>query len=893
MRRLIAVLLLVSGVAWGQSIGPGGGCSGIGACTISGPLHVPPGQPIGITTSRLPTIYDAAPHVVGQAFWNLGGNVLLNNGSTTAPQSGQGAAWMPAATIGSASYAFGPGLLPADIGTAIHAAGPQVLRQGYVGNLWQVVRASDGTTQNVGSVNGSLDYATLEKFCSTSALDRCRIINEYGQMGTDYNDTAQAYFLTTNGTNTAPNPLQFAQTTATASGSSGSATLTAVTAYPTYLTAALVAPGVPITVTGTNLPSASFTGSLSGTTLTTSNVTGTVAIGQMIYPIMAKITAGSGSSWTVAGATTTSVGSNPMTSALYVVSQNVGGLTLTLSGNPTGTLTATTITYGLPVAPGMNIDVAGSQQLGCAYYHVSVVSGGNITPRTYDNTQTCGVTSGTGVLFSYGPLAYPPVFTAGQITANYDYGSDARFFSENGGYNMQYIQHEDISSSVSFATNNFTILTSGQGYHSAQAVTPLTFYSSGIGSNSLSIDATSYYTQACFPNTSGGWTVGYTAQNLMGASPYVAWLDGAVNGGNSTMSGGVNETSYFVSGNTVGGNVTVSGGMVGSLGGSFSQNSCNFHSYANQRVGSRVIYTPELTAQQLPKARAAMIRVTGIQPQSVDAQVVVLDPWPQFITQYYTQTLQTMHPEWRFTDVYNGNNQECTQLTNYASSVTGQLNTNIPNRVLILPYNPNEFNTLCGSGVTPPTMTGNGTALSGGSGGTGYTNGGPFQLAFSGGGCGTAPTGTYTVTAGIPGNYTLTAAGIGCSSNPTVTLSAVDPAVVEATYTYLIQTAVASGSFRAVLVPLFPFQSGGWGNPASVGTAAWYNQQAENWLASNAATLGATAIDLRNNSLTNTYSTTGNIVVQTPYDFTQYAEDIFAYGIEPYIRNVLQPNPWD
>ena len=84
-----------------------------------------------------------------------------------------------------------------------------------------------------------------------------------------------------------------------------------------------------IVLGSTNSPGATFTGSIAGTTLTVSGVTGAVAIGQTIsdtlgdVPAGTKITAGSGSTWTINK--TLTVGSRTMkgvTPALTSVSVN-------------------------------------------------------------------------------------------------------------------------------------------------------------------------------------------------------------------------------------------------------------------------------------------------------------------------------------------------------------------------------------------------------------------------------------------------------------------------------------------------------------------------------------------------------------------------------------------
>ncbi len=94
-------------------------------------------------------------------------------------------------------------------------------------------------------------------------------------------------------------------------------------------------------------PAATFTGSIAGNALTVSGVTGTIAIGQFVYGIgMAGgslITAGSGSSWTLA--TSQTVASETMTS----VAPNQNDVTMQINQEPTMAADASG-TYALDVA---------------------------------------------------------------------------------------------------------------------------------------------------------------------------------------------------------------------------------------------------------------------------------------------------------------------------------------------------------------------------------------------------------------------------------------------------------------------------------------------------------------------------------------------------------------
>ena len=83
-------------------------------------------------------------------------------------------------------------------------------------------------------------------------------------------------------------------------------------------------------------PTATFTGAISGTTLTVSSVTGTVAIGQFVYGAGVQsgtiITAGSGTSWTVSvSQTVTSEAMSSVTAANNDITMNINQLP-TLAG---------------------------------------------------------------------------------------------------------------------------------------------------------------------------------------------------------------------------------------------------------------------------------------------------------------------------------------------------------------------------------------------------------------------------------------------------------------------------------------------------------------------------------------------------------------------------------
>ena len=85
---------------------------------------------------------------------------------------------------------------------------------------------------------------------------------------------------------------------------------------------------IDILIGSANVPTCTFTGAISGTTLTTSSPTGTIAIGQAVVGASVAdgtyITAGSGTSWTVSISQT--VGSEAMSGiapAAYSVVTNI------------------------------------------------------------------------------------------------------------------------------------------------------------------------------------------------------------------------------------------------------------------------------------------------------------------------------------------------------------------------------------------------------------------------------------------------------------------------------------------------------------------------------------------------------------------------------------------
>lgn len=592
-------------------------------------LGAAPGYPIGVSASRFPTSRDAPAYPQYQGFWlNPDKSVWLNNAPNTVP-----AAWMGGVLSGGFFYKFAPTELPCDIGTAIHCVGQRVLRSGYTGSLIQVTRASDGTSLGIGAVSGQLDTVARDQFCNLNMPDICRIGIEYGQATTDYNDTATIVPLTTNA----------------ASLSGGATTTGAINNSVTT---------VPVSTFANFPPSGSYK--------------------VMIDPSTASyeellVTAGQGTlSWTVTraqGGTT-------------AVSHNSGAQVVTVLS-----FAATT-----GVQPGMIVDVSGTAGVGCTLQHAMRVTTDGVVTRTYDGEYGCTTTSTNGVLFSYAMKVNPDAMVGIVPAADGDYPNDPRFSNEiSGGYSKSYLQHEDINSSVTFDTKNVTYLHTGAAYHPSNGVGLVTFYSSGIASNSVGIGVVSnYFTQAAFPQPGGSlWTVGFVNKILPGRANYLAWLQMVPNGANSTVSGGFNEITYATV--AAGGSTTVAGGAVGAWLGNPSQNSYNTTQYGNQIVGPRVLYSPALTAPQLSQARASMIAATQMSPQQEDLQVVIADPWPQLSVPYWTTPLKQLHPEWRFTDTYNNNGTNCAIPASYTSQITNQINANIPNRVMVFAVNPNDY----------------------------------------------------------------------------------------------------------------------------------------------------------------------------------------------------------
>src|SRR5205823_1558747 len=84
------------------------------------------------------------------------------------------------ANAGQAVWAAVSAPLPCDIAVTVLCAGTRILKTGYAGSAFQVIRASDGRARDIGFVNGELDTATLDPFCQETV---CRVVTWYDQSG--------------------------------------------------------------------------------------------------------------------------------------------------------------------------------------------------------------------------------------------------------------------------------------------------------------------------------------------------------------------------------------------------------------------------------------------------------------------------------------------------------------------------------------------------------------------------------------------------------------------------------------------------------------------------------------------------------------------------------------
>ena len=124
-------------------------------------------------------------------------------------------------------------------------------------------------------------------------------------------------------------------------------------------------------------PSAAvFTGAISGTTLTVSNLTsGTIAIGQSLFGLGVAsetvITAGSGTSWTVSTSQTVSAEAMSTTSAGAIVTGAIAGTTLTVTAVTSGVLYVGQTIQGAGVTANTMITALGTGSGGTGTYTVS------------------------------------------------------------------------------------------------------------------------------------------------------------------------------------------------------------------------------------------------------------------------------------------------------------------------------------------------------------------------------------------------------------------------------------------------------------------------------------------------------------------------------------------
>ena len=139
---------------------------------VTAPLAVP----LTVTTKRAPTVTDDSTkgYAVGN-LWN----------------SSQGLFVAQDVTAGKASWTLSlvGNVLPCDAVTgALVCYGTKLMRTGYAGKAYNVVRASDSTNQDIGFVNGDLDTKARDAFCQGTT---CSIATVYDQSGNG-NNCAQA-----------------------------------------------------------------------------------------------------------------------------------------------------------------------------------------------------------------------------------------------------------------------------------------------------------------------------------------------------------------------------------------------------------------------------------------------------------------------------------------------------------------------------------------------------------------------------------------------------------------------------------------------------------------------------------------------------------------------------
>ncbi len=177
----------------------------------------------------------------------------------------------------------------------------------------------------------------------------------------------------------------------------------------------------PIADQDPNLGGATFTGSISGTTLTiTSAITGTVQIGQLLtgsgVSNRTYIVAGSGLSWTVSNSQT--VGSTSMTSTCYKASATFSG---TISGT---TLTVTTAIVGTIQIGQFLSAVSGSTSGSTGVANGTYITAGSGTSWTLNQTNNVP-TAIAMKTYSIIPTAFELIFTPSVLNTSF-YNSSTR-----------------------------------------------------------------------------------------------------------------------------------------------------------------------------------------------------------------------------------------------------------------------------------------------------------------------------------------------------------------------------------------------------------------------------------------------------------------------------------
>jgi hypothetical protein len=166
------------------------------------------------------------------------------------------------------------------------------------------------------------------------------------------------------------------------------------------------------------VPGATFTGSTSGTTLTASSITGTIAIGQTLLgtgvPAGTTIIAGSGSTWTLSAAPSPALSSVACTSTISITNG-------TSASSFTGSISSTTLTVSSSVTGQIAI---GQYLAGSGVTAGTTITAGSGSTWTVSPSQTVG--AGTA-LTTTGMLSTPfsVTFNSGD-TEKFFYGASQR-----------------------------------------------------------------------------------------------------------------------------------------------------------------------------------------------------------------------------------------------------------------------------------------------------------------------------------------------------------------------------------------------------------------------------------------------------------------------------------